>query len=403
MTGLLAMVLAIAWGGGPTGESFGPTETLLFFGDSITQGGAYITYTETNLRLAFPKTAWRVINAGVSSETVSGTSEPDHHPPRPNAHDRFERDVAAHRPSIVVACFGMNDGNYFPFDADRFAKYQQGIAKLRQRVSALGPVKLVLMTPPPYDATRRRNDRPDAKHHGYQFPDVRYDDTLRKYADWLVSLRAQGQTVVDDHAMVNRHLAERRRTWASFHVAPDAVHPNPTGHWLMSLALLREWSIATVPPTLVTLTSTGPKRWEWTGHLTHPWPIDPAWEAESVRLERELGGVGPQHVVRAMVPPGRYQLRLAEQYLGEYTAPQLANGVTVSWLPNYPLRWEANRVLELVRDRRAALDPAYRQQVREPGREAATLLRELEAKLPTDRLKPPPAKPWTFRLDPVGR
>jgi len=92
------------------------TETIVFFGDSITQAGLYIEYIDSFLLTRLPKMAFHIINRGISSETISGTSEADHEPRRPNAHDRFSRDVAAAKPDVIVACFGMNDGNYFPFE-----------------------------------------------------------------------------------------------------------------------------------------------------------------------------------------------------------------------------------------------------------------------------------------------
>ena len=91
-------------------------ETVVFFGDSITEAGTYVEYIETFLLTRFPGKRFRIVNRGISSETISGTSEPDHDPRRPCAHDRFTRDVASEKPDVVVACFGMNDGNYHPFD-----------------------------------------------------------------------------------------------------------------------------------------------------------------------------------------------------------------------------------------------------------------------------------------------
>ncbi len=83
-------------------------ETIVFFGDSITQNGGYVNYFEAYLLTRFPEKTFRVINHGISSETISGTSEEDHQPRRPWALPRFTRDVADWKPDVVVACFGMN-------------------------------------------------------------------------------------------------------------------------------------------------------------------------------------------------------------------------------------------------------------------------------------------------------
>src|SRR5262249_29378552 len=105
-------------------------EKIVFFGDSITQAGLYVEYVEAFLLTRFPDKHSEVVTHGISSETVSGSSEPAHQPRRPNALDRFTRDVATPDPDVVVVCFGMNDGNYHPFEPTRLAAYQDGVNKL---------------------------------------------------------------------------------------------------------------------------------------------------------------------------------------------------------------------------------------------------------------------------------
>jgi len=47
--------------------------------------------------------------------------------------------------------------------------------------------------------------------------------------------------VADAHALINRHLDQRRQEQVSFFVSTDGIHPNQTGHWLMAQALLEAW------------------------------------------------------------------------------------------------------------------------------------------------------------------
>ena len=58
------------------------------------------------------------INLGLPGETVTGLSEPGHPFPRPNVHERFGRVLAGGKPDLVFACYGMNDGIYYPFSDD---------------------------------------------------------------------------------------------------------------------------------------------------------------------------------------------------------------------------------------------------------------------------------------------
>ena len=91
-----------------------------------------------------------MVGIGLSSETCSGLSEPDHPFPRPDVHERLDRALAKVRPDVVVACYGMNDGIYYPFGEDRFKAYQNGVNRLIEKVHATG-AKLILLAPPPFD------------------------------------------------------------------------------------------------------------------------------------------------------------------------------------------------------------------------------------------------------------
>src|SRR5690349_5649624 len=103
---------------------------VVFLGDSNTFAGRFIAYLEVYSRLRHPDRTVELINLGLPSETVSGLSEPDHPYPRPNVHDRLAAALAKTKPTAVVACYGMNDGIYYPFEEERFRKYQEGYRKL---------------------------------------------------------------------------------------------------------------------------------------------------------------------------------------------------------------------------------------------------------------------------------
>ena len=97
-------------------------EKILFLGNSITYQGDYITYLETHLKLKHPNNQYQFINVGLSSETVSGLSEPNHAKgrfPRPDLHERLDRILSKVQPDLVFACYGMNDGIYMPFNDER--------------------------------------------------------------------------------------------------------------------------------------------------------------------------------------------------------------------------------------------------------------------------------------------
>ncbi|MGV3531734.1 MAG: GDSL-type esterase/lipase family protein, partial [Chthoniobacteraceae bacterium] len=116
-------------------------QRILFLGDSITASGEYVEGFEAYLFAAYPDRQWQVINAGLPSETVSGLSEEGHASgqfPRPDLHERLDRVLEKTKPELIFVCYGMNDGIYLPLSEERFARFREGIEKVRTKASAIG-------------------------------------------------------------------------------------------------------------------------------------------------------------------------------------------------------------------------------------------------------------------------
>jgi lysophospholipase L1-like esterase len=234
---------------------------ILVLGDSITYGGEYVEFLEAFLVMQFPGWHGEVLDLGLPSETVSGLSEPGHAGgafPRPDLHERLDRVLAKTKPDLVIACYGMNDGIYYPFSKERAEKFQDGIRWLREKVQSAG-ARLILLTPPVFDPLPMKGRTlPDGLAE-YRQPFEGYNGVLDRYSDWLLAQRAQGWTVLDIHGPMNRYLAERRKSEPGYTLAADGVHPGATGHWLMARPLLlyfgapAAWSAQTGPGVLETM------------------------------------------------------------------------------------------------------------------------------------------------------
>ena len=74
---------------------------IVFFGDSITEGGLfhknYVQLVREDLARRFPKTSISIVNAGISGDTVLDLNA------------RLERDVLAKQPTLVFVYIGIND------------------------------------------------------------------------------------------------------------------------------------------------------------------------------------------------------------------------------------------------------------------------------------------------------
>src|SRR5690606_32378237 len=64
-----------------------------------------------------------------------------------------------------------------------------------------------------------------------------------RYAEWLLSRRADGWEVVDVHGPMGRHLEEHRKLDPAYRLAGDGVHVNAAGHWLIARSVLGHWGL----------------------------------------------------------------------------------------------------------------------------------------------------------------
>lgn len=91
---------------------------IVVLGDSITYSGEWVDFLEAGIRQIYPGSHPEILNLGLPSETASGLSEEGHAGgafPRPDVHERLARVLSRLKPDLILACYGMNDGIYFPW------------------------------------------------------------------------------------------------------------------------------------------------------------------------------------------------------------------------------------------------------------------------------------------------
>ena len=119
-------------------------DRVVFYGDSITQDGAYARFVEEYVRTRFPRWNVRFYNAGVGGDTVRGGGAGP-------IDVRLERDVIALKPTVVTIMLGMNDGGYKPSTRRRFdtfarrlpARSSSGSARAARRAAHAHPALAV--------------------------------------------------------------------------------------------------------------------------------------------------------------------------------------------------------------------------------------------------------------------
>jgi lysophospholipase L1-like esterase len=363
---LLVLLLGLAVGPPParSGEAFRLEggERIVFFGDSITLQGNFIQYLEVYLRTRFPDAHFELINHGISADTISG--DRDQHKDWPEAHSRFDRDVAAWKPDRIFSFFGMNDGYYETPSEEHAAAFAQGMQRLIERVAEQTDAQLVILTPPPFDPYRRRAWDREALHYGASYPSLEYAEQLRQFSDWSVKRAGAALEVIDVNRALSRHLRLRRRERVSFYLSPDGIHPNPTGHWLIAQTILEAWN-APAEVSVAEIDAAGARvlagevaklqvdagglSFTWTSRL--PMPRHEKWDARSLELE-EFDARFNLHRLRVLEAPApRYALLIGGEEMGRFSSAQLARGIDMNALPASPLRDRAGQVLARVAER----------------------------------------------------
>ena len=223
-------------------------DRILFLGDSNTFAGHYITWLEAQLS-ARVTDGPKLINAGLPSETCTGLSEPAHPFPRPNVHERLQRALQKTVPDVVVVCYGMNDGIYYPFSDERFSAYQTGVRKLVQTIKQHG-AKTVLLTPPPFDPQpMRRQDKllpADAEQYAWHSAFESYDAVMERYANWIRQQTDLADRVIDIHQPMKTYLEKQRKRDADYAMSADGVHFDNAGHEVIGRAILKSWGLEPV-------------------------------------------------------------------------------------------------------------------------------------------------------------
>jgi lysophospholipase L1-like esterase len=246
MAGMLAFLLLGT--GFSNAEELPPLEGIhrvVFLGDSNTYAGQFVEFIEAYLRVRYPGLRCEFLDLGLPSETTSGLSEPGHAGgtfPRPDLHERLERVLKKTRPDLIVACYGMNDGIYYPYGDERFAKFREGMRFLHEKAAASG-ARLLHVTPPVFDPLPIMGKTLPAGLAEYRQPYQGYDEVLALYSAWLLAQRGNGWDVVDIHEPMRRRLAHERGRRPNFRLAGDGVHIDAAGHWLIAREILRHWGV----------------------------------------------------------------------------------------------------------------------------------------------------------------
>lgn len=324
-------------------------------GDSITQNGTYFAWIYLYYATRFPDRRLRVENLGISGDSAGGGLR------------RYKWDIQPRKGTAATVMFGMNDvsrelyGQASPDQAllmqreAALASYRRNLKELTNQLRSDG-LRVVLITPSPYDDTAALNTPPATG----------VNDALAQCADFMAKLASEsGATVIDLHtplSEINKRL--QREDPKSTIIGPDRIHPGSAGHFAMAYFFLKGQDAPGTVSEIEIDATTGGVRSEnakiekikggptgiefesLEGALPYPVPAEAAAALKWVPFHEELN----RQIIRVKGLQGKsFTMFIDDLNIGEFTAGELSKGVNLGALRNTPQARQAAEVLELVK------------------------------------------------------
>jgi lysophospholipase L1-like esterase len=411
---LSALPLCSVWATEPAGFQLHDGDTVVFYGDSITNQRLYTVFTETYVLTRFPGMRVGFVHSGWSGDRVTGGGGGP-------IDVRLDRDVFAFNPTVITIMLGMNDAEYRPYDEGIFSIFSNGYRHILDRIKAAAPqARVTLLEPSPYDDVTRFADFAGG-----------YNAVLLKYGKFVRELgRAKGLTVADVNAPVIALLkaANADSTLPAQKLIPDRVHPSAGVHLLMAEALLRAWgappvvSVVEIDGAAGTLTKTEKAAidslvWDaaegfgWTEtdqSLPMPIETDDDTVGLALRYSDFMDALNREILKISGLPAGRYSLEIDDQVIGEFDASEFAGGINLA-AKKTPMSKQAQTVLDLTYRRNhlrfarmRMVEDALRSYHPEKLGQAVDTLKSLEDEVLSIQRAAALPKPHRYRVHPVS-
>jgi lysophospholipase L1-like esterase len=202
-------------------------DVVVMMGDSITEQRLYSNYVELWCQTRFPSYGLVFRNVGIGGDRSTG------------GNNRFQRDVLAHKPTVLTVDFGMNDGNYNlkAFDEKAFAVYRKGLQGIADQARAAN-IRVAWITPQPVE------HNPGAAQEAYNATLERFSEGVKDIA------KANGGLFADQFHPYTAVIKKARDAGEKGRITGgDAVHPGPPGQAVMAAEIVKAMKL----PKLVSL------------------------------------------------------------------------------------------------------------------------------------------------------
>jgi lysophospholipase L1-like esterase len=316
-------------------------DKIVVMGDSITEQHLYSNYLEMWTVSRFPSWKLTFRNVGIGGDRSTG------------GNSRFKRDVLPYKATAMTVDFGMNDGNYRPFDEKAFAIYMKGLQGIADQAKAAG-IRVAWVTPQPVE----HNPGNKAEF---------YNSTLEKFSAGVQQIAEKNGGLFVDQFHPYWHVIKQARDAGEKGriTAGDAVHPGPPGQSLMAASILKGLHFPTLVAE-VAIDATG------SGKLVHArnckvsglkvgdrvafqqednaLPYFPQAAKGILKFDPLLTAMNRYGLRVTGLTDGNYEIRLGGKKVAEHSAAELAKGVNLAEaaLTTGPIADQVNKVWQAV-------------------------------------------------------
>jgi endoglucanase len=312
-------------------------------GDSITHGGSYHSIVALFYSTRFPDRPIRYYNCGIGGDRAAGIMSDEKY--------RLNVDILGHRPTVATIMLGMNDVGIRGYGPDKigpqFESVRQSALKayhdnMVQLIAALrnSGARLILITPSIYDDTLPPASAKSAVYVGA-------NAGLGKCAEMVRQWSAQYKTgLVDFHGVMCSINERQQRTNPKFSVVgPERVHPGAVGHFVMAYVFLKAQGMprdvariavdaaAKAAPSAncridaLKVTAAGLEFECLEKALPLAVPDDAQAALKLVPFTQDLN---QETLTVSGLDAGRYELKIDDRPVGDYSAAELAAGVNLA-------------------------------------------------------------------------
>ncbi|MBV9388007.1 MAG: SGNH/GDSL hydrolase family protein [Chroococcidiopsidaceae cyanobacterium CP_BM_ER_R8_30] len=306
-------------------------DTVVFYGDSITEQQMYGRDIENYVITHYPNWHIKFINSGWGGDYVTGGGGG-------SIETRLKRDVLPYKPTVVTILLGMNDGEYHAYDEVTFQRFAEGLTHIVDELKQTLPqARLTLLTPSMFD-----------KDVSVKGPAVStYNDVLIRYGEFIKRLGIKrGICVVNLNAPMVAATLKGRQLDPHFALSADGIHPNEIGHTIIAAAVLSAWH---AKPNITDVTLELGKSVTVTPLLLWPLLIS---STKAFAVSPLPGSLDVFRVHATKLSAGEnYTLVLNGKDIATLTSEQLTNGLDMRQYPQLPMNQQTQEIFQVTEER----------------------------------------------------